>query len=144
MNMISQDVQEILAVDPTMQGNDETERIPRYGCPSLIHLIYLHYKKKAVRVISFPELPPHINSPCSWENKKIGFVGEYHLLPLVCRPAHVISSPLQPFLNVDSSKQKFPDGSSSIIYPVFWSHREQFWSKLDYADGDLTQQSLWR
>ena len=51
------------------------------------------------RVVSFPGLPPHINSPCSWE-KRTGLVGEHHLLPLICRPAHVISKPLQPPLNV--------------------------------------------
>ena len=32
MNIISQNLQVILAVGSTMQDNDEIERIPRYGC----------------------------------------------------------------------------------------------------------------
>ena len=53
--------------------------------------------KKAVRVVGFSGLHPHTNAPCSWEKRKTGIVGEYHLLPLVYRPALVISTPLQPF-----------------------------------------------
>ena len=44
-----------------------------------------------------------------------GFVGEYHLSPLVYRLALVISAPLQPLLSVDSRKMKFHDGGSSMI-----------------------------
>ena len=32
MNMIPQNIQVILATDPTMPGNDWTERIPQCGC----------------------------------------------------------------------------------------------------------------
>ena len=116
IKMISQDVQVILAVDPTMQGNDGTEKILRYTCPN--HhwsTSVLHCGKKAVRVVSFSGLPPHINSPCSWEKIESGLVGEYPQYSFVFRPDLVISTPLQPLLNVDSEKQKFLDGSSSMI-----------------------------
>ena len=63
MNMVSQNVQVIFVGDPTLQGNDGTEIILRYGLftdPSP----YLT-GNKAVRVLSFPGLPLNINSPCS-------------------------------------------------------------------------------
>ena len=89
----------------------------RYGC--LNHhwsTSVLHCGKKAVKVVSFPGLPPHIISLCNLEKIKIGLVGEYHLLSLVCRPALVISTPLfQPLPNVDIEKQRFPDGGSFMI-----------------------------
>ena len=116
MNTISQSVQVILAIDLTVQGNNGTQRIPRYGC--LNHQLstsVFHCGKKAVRVVSCPGLTPHINSPCSWEKRKTGLVGEYHLLPLVCRPALVISTPLQTDLNANSRKKRFLDGGSFII-----------------------------
>ena len=52
MNRISQNIQEILAVDPTTQGNDGTD---------------------------MAELHAHRNSPSSWEKRKLGLVGENHL-----------------------------------------------------------------
>ena len=73
----------------------------------------LHCGKKAVRVVSFSGLPPQINFPCILKQRKTGLVREYHLLPLFCRPALVISTPLQPLLNVDSVKHRF--GGSSLI-----------------------------
>ena len=115
MNMIFQNVRVILAVDSTMQGNDGTEIIPRYGC-SNHHwsTSVFHCGKKAVRVVSFPGLPPHINSPCSWEKRKPNSsenITRFFLL--VCRPALVISTPL--LLNVDSGKQRLFDGGTSMI-----------------------------
>ena len=108
MNMISQNVQVILTVDPTMQGNDGTERIPRYSCPNhRWSTSVLHWVKKAVMIVSFPSWAASL-----WKTE---LVGEHHLLPLVCIPALVISIPLQPLLNVDSGKQRFPDGGSSMI-----------------------------
>ena len=64
-------------------------------------------------VVSFPGLPPNINSPCSWEKRETGLsenITCFHRS--ACRPALVISTPLQPRLNVDSGKQRFPDGGS--------------------------------
>ena len=82
MNMIFQNVQVILAVDSTMHGHNGTEKIPRYSCSNLHWFTsVLHCGKKAVRVVSFPGLPPHINSPCSWDEGETGLVGENHLLP---------------------------------------------------------------
>ena len=72
-------------------------------------------KLAQVRVVSFPELPTQIISPCSLEKRITGLVGEYLLLPLFCRPALVISTPLQPLMDVDCGKQRFPDGGSFMI-----------------------------
>ena len=116
MNMISKNVQVILAVNPTMEGNEETVKISWYGCPNHHWSTSVHHcGKKAVRIVSFSGLPPHINSPCSLEKRKNGLVGEYSLLLLVFSPALVISTPFQPLLNVDSGRQRFPDGGSSMI-----------------------------
>ena len=82
--------------------------------PSLVHLIALLWEEDS-QVLSFPLLPPHINSACSWKKRKTELVGEYHLLLLVCRLALVISTLLRPLLNVDSRNQRFSDGGSSII-----------------------------
>ena len=58
VNMISHNVQVILAVDPTMQGNDEIDIIPRYGCPNHhLSTSVLHCGKNAVSVVSFSGLP---------------------------------------------------------------------------------------
>ena len=98
MNMISRDVQVILAFYPTVQGNDWIDRITRYGFPN--H----HWFNSVLH--------------CSWEARSQGckpHVAEYHLLPLVCRPAVAISTSLQSLLNVDSEKYKFPDVGSYMI-----------------------------
>ena len=114
--MISKNVQVILVADRTKQGNNRIEKISQYACLNHHWFSYLlQCGKKAVRVLSFPVLPPHINSPFSWEKRKTGQVGKYHFFPLVCRLALVISTVLQFLMNVDSGKQRFPDGGSSMI-----------------------------
>ena len=91
------------------------EEIPRCGCPDHHWPTVLHCGKKPVSVVGFLGLPPHINSPCGWEKRNIGLVGEYHLLPLVYRPTLVFSTSLQLPLNVDSRKQRLPGSCSSMI-----------------------------
>ena len=67
--MVSQYVQVIFDDDPTTQRNDRTEIwLPK---PSLIPTSVLHRGKKAVSVVSYPGLLPHINSDCSWEKEKL-------------------------------------------------------------------------
>ena len=110
MNMISQNVQVILVVDPTMQGNDGTEIIPRYDCPNRASL--WEGSSQGCRIpwsASIHKLTLQLGK------EKNGIVGEYRSLPLVCRLALVISTPLQPLLNVDSGEQRFPDAVSSMI-----------------------------
>ena len=124
--MISENVQVIPAVDPTMQGNDGTEKIPRYGRPITHHCSasVFHCGRKTVTVVSFPELPPHINSHCSWEKRTTVLIGEYRLLPLVCRPALMISTPLQPFLNINRGISSFMmAGLPRSRYPALLSLR---------------------
>ena len=109
------------------------------GCPNHYwSASVLDCGKKLVSVITLigPGLHPH--SPTAL---LLGRAGEYYLLPLICRQALVISTPLQ-HLNFDSGNQRFPDSCSSIISGFIDS--EQLWSKLDYSDADSTQQSLWR
>ena len=55
----------------------------------------------------------------------------------------MISTPLQPLLNVDSGMLRFPDGGSSMISGFVELTANNFLSKLDYFDVvDSTQQSL--
>ena len=68
----------ILAADSTMQANDGTKIIPRYGCPNYYwSTSSLHCGKKTVGVVSFPGLLLHINLLSSLKNRKIGLIGEY-------------------------------------------------------------------
>ena len=113
MNKISPNLQVIIVTDHTLQSNNRTVRIPRYGCPNHhLSTSVLHCGKKAVRVVSFPGHKLALQL----KKEKTGLVGEYHLLPLVYRPAPLISTPLQPLLNVDGGKQRFPNGGFSMIF----------------------------
>ena len=87
MNMFFQNIQVIFAVDPTMQGNDWTARISWYGCPNhdSTYKLALRLGKETNRTL------------------------------LVCRLALVVPTSLQPLLNVDSGKKKFPHGGSSMM-----------------------------
>ena len=130
MNMISQNVQVIFAVDPTMQGNNGTGRIPRYGC-SNHHwsTSELHCGKKAVKVASFPVLPVEINSPCSWEKTKTWLIGEYYLLRW---------SPDQTLWSLHHFKllwMLIVESRGLLMAALPWN------PKLDYSDVDSTQQS---
>ena len=72
INMISQNVQVILAVDPTMQGNDWTERILRYRPKtSLIQLRVSLREEGSQGYICFPWLSPNINSPSLGKREKL-------------------------------------------------------------------------
>lgn len=56
-----------------------------------------------------------INLLCSREKRKSGLVSESYLLPLICQPALISSTPIQIFLNILIKKQKFPDRGFFMI-----------------------------
>ena len=102
MNMIYENDHVILAVDSSMQGNDWIW-LPK---ASLIHLRASLWEEgiQSCKLLWAATL-----------HKLALQLGEYHLLSLVFRPALLISTPLQPLLNVNSGKQRFPDGGPSMI-----------------------------
>ena len=91
--MILQNVQVILAVDPTMQGNNGTAGIPNHNRSTFV----LHCGKKAVRVVSLIPWAASTHKPALQLRKEKNCTrGEYHVLPLVCRTALEITTSLQP------------------------------------------------
>ena len=86
-----------------MQGNDEAEIAQTMTGPLPCFTLW-------------EEVSLYCKLPCAafthklvmqWEKRKTGLFGKYHFLLLVCRPVLVISTPLQPFLNVNSGNQDF-------------------------------------
>ena len=117
-----------------MQGNDETERIQRHSL--------LKYHWSTVKVVNFPVMPPHINSPCSWEKRKTWLVGEYHLVPLVCKPVLVISTQFNFFWMLIVESRVF-QMAVLLWYPALLSSRRTVLVKTEQLWYWFTQQSLW-
>ena len=117
MNIIYQNVQVILAVDHTMPATMGPREFYDMAAQTISGPppYFIVGRRHSGLQASLGCYAAHINSPCIWEKRKTGLVGEYHLIQLVCRPALVISAPLKHLLNVDSGKQRFPDGGSSMI-----------------------------
>ena len=116
MHLVTQNVQVIFAVDPTMQGNTWTKRSPGYGCPNHYWTSsVLHFAKETVQAETFLGLPPHVNWFKSGKNRKTGLIREYYSLPLIWWSCFVVQALHRLHLNVSRRKQRFPDGSSSIV-----------------------------
>lgn len=70
-DMISQNIQIIIVVDPTMQSNEWTKRNIRNGWPNHHRASPVpHSRKKAVSIKSLLGLPPLMNSPCRGEKRQ--------------------------------------------------------------------------
>ena len=127
MNKISQNVQVILTVDPTMQGNDGTEKMSRYGCrtmtdtPPCFTMVEFCPGCKLPWAASTHKVALQLGKEKNWTARKISHAS-IGLQTSTCD--------LYQF-----NMQGFPDTAVSL-YRLYGARGKQFWSKLNYSDVD--------
>ena len=114
MNMISQNVQVVLAVDPTVQGNDGIERIPRYGCQTITDQTpCFTVGRRQSWVEAFLSCFYTKTSPVFRKREKLD--KSENISCFHWSADQPFSTRLQPLLNVDSGNQTIPEGSFYMI-----------------------------